>query len=141
MEATGVQEAPVGQRRRTLVRKGKRAFAMKRHMYTRHHACSIVVYNRFGVWSQRHQSYTRKSRYLKFAEIGWDISNLNKWLRALKLQHGFFAWDEYKARQGEFLAAREPLHRLFMRRAAARFTRKELKARLQAQLRPPTAHE
>lgn len=82
------------------------------------YACRIMVYNRFGVWSPRHQGY------LKFARLGGAISrSWTKNLEALIEQHGLFAWDEYNARQGGVVGcawvAAAPAA-FFLRRAPAR---------------------
>nr|BAD16909.1 hypothetical protein [Oryza sativa Japonica Group]BAD16944.1 hypothetical protein [Oryza sativa Japonica Group] len=127
-QAAGVQ--PV--HRCSPVPKGRRAFAMKRHMYaglgTHAHACDIVVRNRFGVWSRRNQKYIRKTRYFKFVALGSAMSKVRRKLQEWIKQHGLLTWAQYSARREELEAAEAGLQKLFHRRMPARF--RKLKRRV-----------
>uniref|UniRef100_A0A0E0FKV2 Uncharacterized protein n=1 Tax=Oryza nivara TaxID=4536 RepID=A0A0E0FKV2_ORYNI len=127
-QAAGVQ--PV--HRCSPVPKGRRAFAMKRHMYaglgTHAHACDIVVRNRFGVWSRRNQKYIRKTRYFKFVALGSAMSKVRRKLQEWIKQHGLLTWAQYLARREELEAAEAGLQKLFHRRMPTRF--RKLKRRV-----------
>jgi hypothetical protein len=109
---------------RSGVPEGRRAFAMKRHLYTYAHASNMIVQNRFGVWSHRDQGYIRRTRYFKFVKIGWGLSRL----RRVCQQHGVFAWYQCTPRREELEAAEAGLQKLFHRRMPTRF--RKLKRRV-----------
>jgi hypothetical protein len=88
-------------RRRRPVPKGRRFFAMKeqpraRWKRPRTHKCCIMARNRFGVWSQVLQRYVRKSRYLRFCNIGCQVVQLDRICSPLIKQYGMLAWAEYQ---------------------------------------------
>uniref|UniRef100_A0A0E0K5Q0 Uncharacterized protein n=1 Tax=Oryza punctata TaxID=4537 RepID=A0A0E0K5Q0_ORYPU len=156
MEIDQVKQAARVQpvRRCSPVPKGRRAFAMKRHLYagleTHAHACNIVVRNRFGVWSQRNQKYIRKTRYCKFVTLDSAMSKVRRELQAWIKQHGLLKWAQYSARREELEAAEAGLQKLFHRRTPARIRKqkrrveqereRERRLVLKRQLRSKQAH-
>ncbi|CAN6253134.1 unnamed protein product [Urochloa humidicola] len=69
------------------------------------------------------QRYVRSTRYIRFAELCWEIVQFHKICRALIEHAGLFSWEEYAARREELQAGDAVLKRLYYEYAPAHIKR------------------